>query len=66
MLPSIVDWEGTYPDEFDRAYARIIGTASGVKETLATLASSILSGAERANRARATTRPRWSPIRRHP
>ncbi|MGH9288222.1 MAG: hypothetical protein ACRD0V_08040 [Acidimicrobiales bacterium] len=51
MLPTIVDWEGAYRDEFDRAYGRITGTASGLKETLATLASSIVSGAEVANQA---------------
>jgi uncharacterized protein YukE len=51
MLPTIVDWAGTYRDEFDRAYGRITGTASGLKETLATLASSIVSGAEDANQA---------------
>jgi uncharacterized protein YukE len=51
MLPTIVDWEGTYREEFDGAYARISGTAAGLKETLATLASSIVSGAESANHA---------------
>jgi uncharacterized protein YukE len=51
MLPAIVDWAGTYRDEFDRAYGRITGTAAGLKETLATLASSIVSGAEGANHA---------------
>jgi uncharacterized protein YukE len=51
MLPTIVDWAGTYRDEFDRTYGRITGTASGLKETLATLASSIVSGAETANQA---------------
>lgn len=51
MLPTIVDWEGTYRDDFDRAYGRITGTASGLKETLVTLASSIVSGAEGANQA---------------
>ena len=38
MLPTIVDWEGAYRHEFDGAYARITGTASGLKETLATQA----------------------------
>jgi uncharacterized protein YukE len=51
MLPTIVDWAGTYRDEFDRGYGRITGTAAGLKETLATLASSIVSGAEGANQA---------------
>jgi uncharacterized protein YukE len=54
MLPTIVDWVGTYRDEFDRAYGRITGTASGLKETLVTLASSIVSGAEGANQAQRT------------
>jgi uncharacterized protein YukE len=51
MLPTIVDWQGAYRDEFDRAYARITATASGLRQTLATLASSIVSGAEGANEA---------------
>jgi uncharacterized protein YukE len=51
MLPTIVDWAGTYRNEFDRAYGRITGTAAGLKETLATLASAIVSGAEGANHA---------------
>ena len=51
MLPTIVDWVGAYRDEFDRAYVGITGTASGLKEALATLASSIVSGAEAANQA---------------
>jgi uncharacterized protein YukE len=51
MLPTIVDWKGTYRDEFDRAYGRITATATGLKEALATLASSIVSGAEGANQA---------------
>jgi hypothetical protein len=54
MLPTIVDWVGTYRDEFDRACGRITGTASGLKETLATLASSIVSGAEGANQVQRT------------
>ena len=54
MLPTLVDWVGTYRDEFDGANGRITGTASGVKETLATLASSIVSGAEDANQAQRT------------
>ncbi|MGH9192880.1 MAG: hypothetical protein ACRDZ0_10485 [Acidimicrobiales bacterium] len=54
MLPAIVDWVGTYRDEFDRAYGRITATAAGLKETLATLASSIVSGAEGANQAQRT------------
>jgi uncharacterized protein YukE len=51
MLPTLVDWEGTYRDEFDGANARITSTASGLKETLASVASSIVSGAELANQA---------------
>jgi uncharacterized protein YukE len=54
MLPTLVDWVGTYRDEFDSANGRITGTASGLKETLATLASSIVSGAEDANQAQRT------------
>ena len=51
MLPTIADWEGTYRAEFDSAYGRITATASGLRETLTTLASSIVSGADDANQA---------------
>lgn len=51
LLPTIVDWSGSFRDEFDTAYAQVTGTGSGVKETLQTLASSIVSGAEEANSA---------------
>ena len=51
MLPTIADWEGTYRAEFDGAYGRIAATASGLRETLTTLASSIVSGADDANQA---------------
>jgi uncharacterized protein YukE len=51
MLPTLSNWVGAYRDEFDSAYGRITSTASGLKETLATLASSIVSGAEAANLA---------------
>ncbi|MGH9110881.1 MAG: hypothetical protein ACRDZN_01040 [Acidimicrobiales bacterium] len=49
MLPTIVDWAGTYRDEFDRAYHRLTTTAASLKETLTSLGSSIVSGAEDAN-----------------
>lgn len=51
MLPAIADWEGAYRAEFDGAYGRIAATASGLRETLTTLASSIVSGADEANQA---------------
>ena len=53
MLPSIADWAGTYRDEFDGALGRISGVASGVRETLTLLASSIVFGAENANEQQA-------------
>lgn len=54
MLPTIVDWVGSFRDEFDGAYSRITGTGSGLRETLQTLASSIVSGAEDANQQQRT------------
>lgn len=49
MIGTLDDWVGTYRDEFDEAHQRITSTASGLKGTLATLASSIVTGAENAN-----------------
>lgn len=49
LAPSIVDWVGTYRDEFDQADSRLTTTATGLSETLATRASAIVGGAERAN-----------------
>lgn len=49
LLPSIVDWVGAFRDEFDGADGRLTTTAAGLKETLASLASSIVTGAENAN-----------------
>jgi uncharacterized protein YukE len=51
MVGTLDDWVGTYRDEFDDALGRITSTASGLKETLATLASSIVAGGENANQA---------------
>jgi uncharacterized protein YukE len=49
MIETLGDWVGAYRDEFDEAHQRITSTASGLKGTLATLASSIVTGAENAN-----------------
>ena len=49
MKPSIVDWVGTYRDEFDRADGRLTSTATGLRESLAATASWIVGGAESAN-----------------
>jgi hypothetical protein len=49
LAPSIVDWLGTYRDEFDRADGRLTTTATGLRETLAATASWIVGGAESAN-----------------
>jgi uncharacterized protein YukE len=54
MLDTLNDWVGSYRDEFDPAYRRISSTASGLKETMATLASNIVSGAEDANARQST------------
>ncbi|HYZ99420.1 MAG TPA: hypothetical protein VE575_11755 [Acidimicrobiales bacterium] len=49
MLGTLEDWEGTYRREFNGTHGRLTSTASGLKESLATLASSIVTGAENAN-----------------
>lgn len=49
MVATLTDWVGSFRDEFDSAYQRISSTGSGLKETLSTLASSIVTGAEDAN-----------------
>lgn len=46
MTPSLVDWEGGYRDDFDETYEAIMDTASGLVETLNSVASAIVSGAE--------------------
>jgi hypothetical protein len=55
MVDTLVDWVGSYRDEFDGAHQRITSTASGLKGTLATLASSIVTGAESANQEQRQT-----------
>lgn len=49
MAGTLDAWLGTYRDEFDDADGRMTSTASGLRESLATLASSIVGGAEDAN-----------------
>jgi hypothetical protein len=58
MVPALADWRGAYRDEFDTALGRITTTASGLKETMARLASSIVSGAEAANAEQRTNNTR--------
>jgi hypothetical protein len=58
MVPTLVDWRGAYRDEFDTTLGRITTTASGLKETMARLASSIVSGAEAANTEQRTNNTR--------
>lgn len=48
LLPSIVDWEGRFRDDFDATYERLTTTATGLAETLTSRASSIISAAESA------------------
>jgi hypothetical protein len=48
LLPTIVDWEGSYRDDFDTAHTRLTTTAAGLAETLASRAGSIVSAAESA------------------
>lgn len=49
MVGTLAEWQGAFRTEFDEAYHRISSTAGGVKESLASLASSIVGGAEDAN-----------------
>lgn len=49
MYRSISDWEGAYRDEFDDKYWRLTIGGSWLVQTLATRASSIVTGAEEAN-----------------
>ncbi|MGH9210055.1 MAG: hypothetical protein ACRD2C_05165 [Acidimicrobiales bacterium] len=49
MVDTLVDWEGTYRQDFDVANHRITTTASGLREELARKASAIASAAEDAN-----------------
>jgi len=49
MRGFISDWEGAYRDEFDGKYWRLMSGGSGLVQTLATRASSIVTGAEEAN-----------------
>jgi hypothetical protein len=58
MVDTIVDWVGTYRDEFNSAYSRITGTGTGLKESLAVQASQIVGWAENANQAQRTNNDR--------
>lgn len=49
MVVMLADWAGRFRDDFEAATQRLTPTAVGLKERLATLASSIVSGAEDAN-----------------
>lgn len=49
LAPSIVDWVGAFRTEFDGADSRLTTTASGLRESLANVASWIVGGAESAN-----------------
>lgn len=49
MLDTLDDWEGTYREEFDSTYGRLWQVGTGLKGTLTSLASSIVTGAEDAN-----------------
>lgn len=64
MVGTLEDWAGAYRDEFDDAHSRTTSTAGGLKETLATLASSIVAGAEDANQQQRTNN--WQAENRDP
>lgn len=49
MVGAIVEWAGRFRDDYDAAHGRLTKAAGGLKETLTTTASSIVSGAEAAN-----------------
>ena len=54
LAPTIADWAGAHRDEFDRADARLTEKASGLRESLAAVASWIVGGAESANQQQRT------------
>lgn len=54
MVETIVDWEGSYRDEFDQAHERLTAHAAGMIETAASQASSLVDAAEDANSQQAT------------
>ena len=58
MAPTLSDWRGAFRDEFDAAFGRITGTAHELKEAMARVASSIVSGAESANQEQRTNNAR--------
>jgi uncharacterized protein YukE len=49
MIGTLDDWVGTFRNEFDDSHQRLTSTASGIKDALTNLASSIVTGAETAN-----------------
>jgi uncharacterized protein YukE len=49
MVDTLSEWRGSFRDEFDDAHGRMMSTASGLKETLTSLAASIVGGAGSAN-----------------
>lgn len=48
LLPTIVDWEGRYRDDFDATSERLTTTATGLVAILTSRANAIVSAAERA------------------
>lgn len=48
LLPSIVDWEGSYRDDFDVTYQGLILVTTGLAASLTSRASGIVSVAESA------------------
>jgi uncharacterized protein YukE len=46
LYPSLDEWEGQYRDDFDETYDSLMSTASGIVETLNSVAAAIVTGAE--------------------
>jgi uncharacterized protein YukE len=46
LHPSLVDWEGRHREDFDATYEALMSQAEGIVETLGSVASAIVGGAE--------------------
>lgn len=49
MVSTIADWQGTFRDEFDEAYGRLVGVAPDLVESSSSRASSVVAQAEDTN-----------------
>lgn len=63
MVDTLVDWVGTYRDEFNAAYSRITSTGSGLRESLTRQAWQIVNWADDANQAQRANNDRVEAVR---